>query len=749
MAMQRDGVFAIRRAGLRTVVAAVVVLAVGAGLLPGPGTNASAQSSPASASAATAAVPGPEQRLPLPRPAVAGDPDISGASPQGTDVFVLRLDRKIYHSGRDCRTCAWSEWKPLADGEFASGPAVAANRDKRLQVFAVGADGSMMTAAETGKYTNQFSNWQSLGGSLISQPAAVRINVDGRLEVFAVGTDHGLYHNAQTSAGSGTWTGWQGLSGYLIAGPAVIDNWGGQLEVYAVGSDNALYRNRQTCALPLPQNCNSWSGWQGLGGSLAAAPPEVVRNPQGSIEMVALGVDRLVHHNRQTCGPQVGVCDSWTGWSDLPAGALISQPTAVVQNAMLSVFAVGTDNRVYRSRQTSFQSSTWTGWQVLPGDGVTSPPAGLNSGIAELNLPRMNVFAARGDDLVYGSSQTSDFGDTFSDWTDLGVDGCAPYVWTGQKTFQPGESYTGCKGDKYVFQTDGDFVYYDQAGQLAWQTNTASDSPGRMVFNGGPGGDGDLEIFNADNQKLWEAGANAPGGRLEFSYDGLLAVYDGQGNPAWVEAQAWLKKEIETWKRQKDQLVDEQAKKGCPPLPAGTPGCVTSEEFEALFLKINQTIENLENLSPEKPCTTAKDLGEGVAGAVATIVAAKAKLPKWAEETLKAIGITVSGNALFKIIQKCWDKWMFFFGNQDIDWSMWQVGALGPGGVRQPIGWIYQPYWAPEVVIIDLIDKTRTETDLNIIFEGDANYVPYFGGGGGDNPIHWDWFGHAFDYDLI
>jgi hypothetical protein len=735
-----------RRGRARAVVAVVVALVVGIGLMPGSSAIANARTSPASGTAGTAEIAAmtataqtvpmsyAERMPPRPRPAAAPDPDPSAATPDGQDVFMLREDRKIHHSGRSCGTCAWSEWLPLPAGEFLAAPAVKVRLDRRLQVFAVGADGAMWTSVETSRGSDRWSAWQSLGGVLISQPAAVAVNVDSRLEVFAVGTDRALYRNAQTSVNSSTWTGWQTLGGILLSPPVAESNLGGHVEVFVVGTDHAIHRIRQNCALPLPTNCNSWSGWQTLGGSgFVAEAPEVVRHSQGPLEVVAVGADGLIRHNRQACGNGNSTCTTWSGWRSLPPGILISRPAAAYNNYMLQVFAVGTDNRVYRSRQTSILGFTWTGWEPLPGAGVTSPPVAL----PHMLLRRTTVFATGSEDRVQVSSQNADFSDTFTDWAELGRDDCAPKVWTGEKTFQPGESITGCKGDKYVFQTNGSFAYYDRNGQLAWETNTPHSPPGRMVFNGGPGGDGDLEIFNGNNQKLWEAGADAPNGRLEFDQiNGLLAVYDDDGGktePAWAQFEAEKKKELETWRKMLDQLVRHVEERGCPPLPANTPDCMTQAEFGLLYGKAEDVIAELEKLVGGKPCTTARQLGEAVVGALVAYLAVKAKA-KWVEQVVKTFGLATSGNALYQVVSNCWDKFEYMLRTMPVNWKVY---GITHGMVS--LGHLYKPAWAPEIVFIDLIDNTRTETDLNIIFEGDAGYVPYFGAGPDQDPTSFDW----------
>lgn len=105
---------------------------------------------------------------------------------------------------------------PLAAGSSSkiklhiSTPAVADNRDGRLEVFARGTDGAVWHDYQTAPGSGPWSGWSSLGGVVTSDPA-VALNHDGRLEVFAVGTDSAVWHDYQTIPASGPWSGWSSL----------------------------------------------------------------------------------------------------------------------------------------------------------------------------------------------------------------------------------------------------------------------------------------------------------------------------------------------------------------------------------------------------------------------------------------------------------------------------------------------------------------------------------------------------------
>ncbi|SCZ61347.1 hypothetical protein SAMN02982990_01699, partial [Photorhabdus luminescens] len=99
----------------------------------------------------------------------------------------------------------------------------------------------------------------------ITSNPAVYANADGRLEVFARGADNihnALWHIWQTAPNSG-WSDWQYLGNVLTSDPAVYANADGRLEVFARGSDKALWHIWQKVASG--SWSSSWSGWTSLG----------------------------------------------------------------------------------------------------------------------------------------------------------------------------------------------------------------------------------------------------------------------------------------------------------------------------------------------------------------------------------------------------------------------------------------------------------------------------------------------------
>ena len=106
---------------------------------------------------------------------------------------------------------------PLGEGNWSPSKrtVIAQNQDGRLEVFMVGTDKRLYHIWQT-TYNNTtnlwewFMNWVPFGKELwpLSSNPAVAKNKDGRLEVFMVGTDKRLYHKWQTAPNnSSQWSG--------------------------------------------------------------------------------------------------------------------------------------------------------------------------------------------------------------------------------------------------------------------------------------------------------------------------------------------------------------------------------------------------------------------------------------------------------------------------------------------------------------------------------------------------------------
>jgi len=151
---------------------------------------------------------------------------------------------------------------------------------------------------------------------------------------------------------AGTWGPWQPLGGVFNSGPAVTTTAGDGLVVAGVGADSALWVRVRTGS--------AWSAWHRVVAAINADPALTV-TPGGNLLAVVRGSDNA---GWVSVGDPAGT--SWSHWLRI-GGALASAPTVVVVGSTATVFAVGTNGRIYEtSASDASTGSGWTGWRALP-----------------------------------------------------------------------------------------------------------------------------------------------------------------------------------------------------------------------------------------------------------------------------------------------------------------------------------------------------------------------------------------------
>ena len=86
---------------------------------------------------------------------------------------------------------------------------MASNADGRQELFVVGLDRTVFHNYQVAPNSG-WSGWASLGGGAASDPA-VQTNSDGRLEIYVRGGDGAAYHQYQTTSTANGWSGWASL----------------------------------------------------------------------------------------------------------------------------------------------------------------------------------------------------------------------------------------------------------------------------------------------------------------------------------------------------------------------------------------------------------------------------------------------------------------------------------------------------------------------------------------------------------
>jgi murein DD-endopeptidase MepM/ murein hydrolase activator NlpD len=244
-------------------------------------------------------------------------------------------------------------------GRIASGPAVASWASGRLDIFARGADNSLIHKW----YGNAgWSGWESLGGVITSDPAAVSWG-NGRIDVFARGGDNALWHRFWDTD---RWGAWESLGGILSSAPSVA-SWGtNRLDVFIAGIDGALWHRWFN---------GTWQSWESLGGVLAAHPAAVSWS-SGRIDVVVRGSDNALWHRWYD--------GHWFGWESV-GGPIYTTPNLSSWGpGRLDIFAVGAGGVLMHG---GYDATGWRSWRSL-GSRIASDATAVSWGPG-----RIDVFA--------------------------------------------------------------------------------------------------------------------------------------------------------------------------------------------------------------------------------------------------------------------------------------------------------------------------------------------------------------------
>jgi hypothetical protein len=200
-------------------------------------------------------------------------------------VFGVGTDGQLWHTFQLCAGgCGWSPWFALGGQWQPDHFSVAGNVDGRLELFAVGTDGTLQHEFQNAPNSG-WSGWFSLSPPWTPSPAATVAGVaaarqdDGRLMLATVDPNGRLLIDVQVAPGL-FWAPWFTAAGSGIAGPPAIGrNADGRLEVFAASSSNQLWHAFQN-------NDTTWSSAFSLGGSVDPhANLAVASNQDGRMEV--------------------------------------------------------------------------------------------------------------------------------------------------------------------------------------------------------------------------------------------------------------------------------------------------------------------------------------------------------------------------------------------------------------------------------------------------------------------------------
>ena len=282
------------------------------------------------------------------------------------DVFVIGTDQRVYTAAWEPDFAdGWHGWWQLLGGVAAPGAHVTAvsRSADHLDVFVVGTDGHVYTAAWEPDFADGWHGWWRIGNLVAPQGAAVHCvsRSTDHLDIFVTDINGNIQTAAWEPDFADGWHGWWQINGGRAAPGApvtAVSRSTDHLDIFVTGTDGHVY----TAAWE-PDFADGWHGWWRI-GNLAA--------PQGAaVHCVSRSTDHLdifvtdASGMTQTAAWEPDFADGWHGWWQINGGrAAPGAPVTAVSRSTdhLDIFVVGTDNRVYTAAWEPDFADGWHGW---------------------------------------------------------------------------------------------------------------------------------------------------------------------------------------------------------------------------------------------------------------------------------------------------------------------------------------------------------------------------------------------------
>ncbi len=290
--------------------------------------------------------------------------------PTGLDAFTVGTNNRVY-------TAAWDRdvdggngfrgWWVIGSLTAQPGSYISAvSRDPyKLDVFAVGSDGGIYTAAYDANVSNGAWRgwWQILGGVAACGTEVSAITRDpNQLDIFVIGTDGNVWTAAwNQNVASGNWQGWWQLGsiGQRVTTVKAVKSASDRIHVFATILNGSVYSKEWSGA-------NGWSAWRRI-GTLTAEPGAKaypVSRATGYVDVFIVSLDQHVHTSYWNTGM---TRNAFSSWVDLGSGCTQgTQVSAVAKDAnTLDVLAISGNGTAVWDR-TWTASGGWGAWVMLP-----------------------------------------------------------------------------------------------------------------------------------------------------------------------------------------------------------------------------------------------------------------------------------------------------------------------------------------------------------------------------------------------
>jgi hypothetical protein len=290
---------------------------------------------------------------------------------------------------------------------------VSRSQDK-LDIFVTDVKGQVLTAAWQPDFTDGWHGWWQIlnGVAALGSPITAVCRSTNKLDIFSVGTDGGVYTAAWQPDFAEGWHGWwRILNGLTAPGSPItaVCRSTNKLDIFSVGTDGGVYT-----AAWQPDFTEGWHGWWRIGN---------IQVPLGSyISAVSRSQDKLdifvtdVKGQVLSAAWQPDFTDGWHGWWQVLEGlAAPGSPITAVSRSTdkLDIFSVGTDGGVYTAAWEPDFTDGWHGWSRI---GNIQVPLGSYIGTVSRSVDKLDIFATDIGGRVLTAAWQPDFTDGWHGW---------------------------------------------------------------------------------------------------------------------------------------------------------------------------------------------------------------------------------------------------------------------------------------------------------------------------------------------
>lgn len=280
------------------------------------------------------------------------------------DVFTVGTDGRVYTAAYDPSN-RWKGWWAIGDIRAPVGAyvgCVSRSLDK-LDIFVTDNSGRVMTAAWEPAFSDGWHGWWQIRGGRAAPGAPVSgvSRSADKLDIFVVGTDRRVYTAAWEPGFTDWWHGWWRVGNAVAPARALVScvsRSRDKLDIFVTDSTSRIL----TAAWE-PAFSDGWHGWWHIRGGLAqpGSPVHSVSRSADKLDIFVAGTDGGTY----TAAWEPAFADGWHGWWRLRGGVTgLGGTVAGVSRSRdkLDVVTIGTDRRPYTAAWEPAFTDWWHGW---------------------------------------------------------------------------------------------------------------------------------------------------------------------------------------------------------------------------------------------------------------------------------------------------------------------------------------------------------------------------------------------------